>query len=666
MNNTLTKIKIFFAQLGGKIESITVKHPFLCCLTMGIAMNILIAMLHARSFIGGFTDIFSGFGFFIFNSLILITFYVLSLFSPRRIFIMTFVTLFWLAMGVADCVLMCMRNAPLGGIDFYILSTGFGIVFVYMKIWEIILYSALILLSVTLLVLFFIKCPKIRPDYLKALLILICCLLSLSLIGAAAIKLDKNHEENLTVERCGFPYFFLRSIFDRGIDEPEAYSAPTIQDIVERLKRNESTPPKIKPDVIFVQLESFYDVSRMTEIEFSQNPIPNYTALAEKFPGGLLEVPSIGSGTANTEFEVLSGLDLTFFGTGEYPYESILGDRCCETAAYNLKELGYTTHALHNHTATFYDRFSVYANLGFDTFTAAEYMKGIEYNAIGWEKDAILTDYIIKALDSTDTRDFVFAVSVQGHGKYPDIPMGNENGIEVFGIDEEERKNTFEFFANQLYETDAFIGELYNALTERGEDFVLVLYGDHLPALEMSADELENRNLYETDYLIISNFELAIKGENLEAYMLFPTVFEALGIDNGLVNKVHSEFKNAENYSEILEIVSYDMLYGDRLAYMENYPYTPSDIRLGIEEISISSAETDETGLYVTGENFTPFSRIFINGRKTETVFVDERTLFAEGESAEYGDEILVVQISSDFRKLSQSDIFTVSRQFLD
>ena len=88
----------------------------------------------------------------------------------------------------------------------------------------------------------------------------------------------------------------------------------------------------------------------------------------------------------------------------------------CESIAYNLKRLGYGTHALHNHTATFYDRNVAYANLGFDSFTPVEMMTDVRYNQLGWECDDVLTGEILSALDSTDGSDYVFGVTVQGHG----------------------------------------------------------------------------------------------------------------------------------------------------------------------------------------------------------------------------------------------------------
>ena len=662
--NTI-KIKTFFAKICGNAEGVLVKRPFVSCLFMALFMNLLIYFLNARSFFGGLESIFSGFGYFMFNLLILTAFYSVSLFFHRRVFVMTLVTAVWFSFGVTNCILLGMRDNAFEAIDFQILRTGIGIVTIYLSIFEIILYSVLILLVLGLLVLLFVKCPKIRPKYSYALLVLICCLLMISLIGFAVIAPKKPKNEDMTADSVGFPYFFLCSIFDRGIDRPDGYSEKSVEDILNSLNGQELPNNKKTPNVIFVQLESFFDLNRIEGVEFSENPIPNFTRLSETNGSGLLRVKSIGSGTANTEFEVLSGLDLELFGVGEYPYTSVLGNRCCETIAYNLAELGYSTHAIHNHTATFYDRYEVYANLGFDSFTALEYMKNVEYNPLGWEKDAILTEYIFGAINSTVGRDFVFAVSVQAHGKYPDIPMIDNPKIKVGGIDEE-RFNEIEFYANQLYEADLFVGELYDAVMAFEEDTVLVLYGDHLPALEIAEDELENNDLYQTDYVILSNFDLTAEDRDINAYELFPTVLGSLGITNGIINKVHLAYSGEEDFSEILHTIGYDMLYGKQIAYPNGYPYTPKDMVLGIDKISVTDVTETEDGFYVHGENFTPYSSVFIGTRKADTEFTDENTLLVHGERLEYGDKISVVQVSTDFRKLSQTEAYCYTRGFLD
>ena len=118
----------------------------------------------------------------------------------------------------------------------------------------------------------------------------------------------------------------------------------------------------MKP-TIFVQLESFFDANYLKDLTYGENPVPNFERLKETCSSGLFYVPSIGAGTANTEFEVLSGMNLDHFGVGEYPYMTTVNKVTTESVATVLRELGYATHAIHNNNATFYDRNIVYSNL---------------------------------------------------------------------------------------------------------------------------------------------------------------------------------------------------------------------------------------------------------------------------------------------------------------
>ena len=78
---------------------------------------------------------------------------------------------------------------------------------------------------------------------------------------------------------------------------------------------------------------------------FSQDPIPNFRKMKKKYSSGIFRVPVVGAGTANTEFEAITGISAKFFGPGEYPYKEVLQEEPCESMAYDLKNIGYSSHA---------------------------------------------------------------------------------------------------------------------------------------------------------------------------------------------------------------------------------------------------------------------------------------------------------------------------------
>lgn len=89
-----------------------------------------------------------------------------------------------------------------------------------------------------------------------------------------------------------------------------------------------------------MQLESFFDPNLVKGISFSENPLPYFEQLVAEYPSGYLSVPCFGAGTANTEFEVQTGMNMDDFGPGEYPYKTVLQSKVCESMAYDLKEKG--------------------------------------------------------------------------------------------------------------------------------------------------------------------------------------------------------------------------------------------------------------------------------------------------------------------------------------
>ena len=138
-----------------------------------------------------------------------------------------------------------------------------------------------------------------------------------------------------------------------------------------------------------------------------------------EYSSGYFKVPSVGAGTANTEFEVLTGMSMRFFGPGEYPYKTYVKNNVLESAATALEEFGYGAEALHNNGGNFYSRAQVFNNMGFDHYTSKEFMNILQTTPKGWATDDILVPNIMESMDTTEGQDFVFTISVEGHGEYP-------------------------------------------------------------------------------------------------------------------------------------------------------------------------------------------------------------------------------------------------------
>ena len=422
------------------------------------------------------------------------------------------------------------------------------------------------------------------------------------------------------------------------------------------------------PNIIFLQLESFFDVNYIENFSCTQNPVPFFTYLKEQYSSGFLSVPSIGAGTANTEFECITGMNLDFFGPGEYPYKTILKERTCESLAYNLKALGLSASAIHNNDGTFYDRHIVFSNLGFDRFVSIEYMPEAKVNLLNWAEDYVLTEQIMKILSTTKEQDYIYTVSVQGHGAYPEEPLLIDPQIDI-NLSEELSEYYYQYlyYVNQIHEMDLFLKELVLTLDAWQEDVVLVLYGDHLPSLGLEEELLENQNLFQTEYVIWTNFSMEKQNKNIEAYQLSARVLELLHIEAGVMIQYHQYYQEEEEYLEKMQLLMYDMLYGEMEVYEGKNPFEQTELQMGIQEISIkevyvkeSQLTEDEPILYILGENFTEWSKVVINGEVMETIFLNTGLLavmeFPKDKTGMY--EIIVCQQGMDKITLSETTIY--------
>ena len=648
-----------------------------------LMLNFIIEVLCRHSLIEAVKFTFTHPFMFAFGWIILLFTVSFSWFMTKGIIMWATVTVVWLGFGIANSIILLFRAMPLTGSDFAILKDVLPIITVYLNIPQIILISIGIVGVIAGIVMLWVKVAPRKVDIKRQLVKFGGFTVSLAVlvpILAVTEVLPRDFSEiNRAYMEYGFPYAFTSSLFVHGIPEPDEYSSEDIQSLLDRIEEEKSKDTDgegtVRPNVIYVQLESFFDLNLVKWLEVSEDPSPNFTALKEKYPHGYLSVPLVGAGTANSEFEILTGMNLDYFGAGEYPYTSVLDKRTCESIAYAFTNYGYKTHAMHNNTGTFYLRDVVYANLGFDTFTPIENMYGVEYNELDWATDACLFPQIKETLLSTDERDFVFTVSVQPHGKYPEMVLGGDYPIgwdDISGIEDEELKSMYLYYINQVRGSDEMIGALVEWLEDFDEPTAVVFYGDHMPYLELTEDDLINGDLYQTEYILYTNYDIgAVEARDVEAYQLNSVLFDALGMDGGLMCDAHKYLSQSEDYLDVLETLEYDLLFGEQYACGgAEGAYPRKDMKYGIHEVTLESVSYIRTGedgercvITVRGTNFNKFSAIQINGKTVDKIqFISDTELKVTVKELEIGDVITVVQQAEDGTVFVTTEEYTVTR----
>ena len=410
-----------------------------------------------------------------------------------------------------------------------------------------------------------------------------------------------------------------------------------------------------QPNIVVVLLESFCDPTEVNFLQLSEDPIPNFRNLYENYSSGYLTVPVVGAGTANTEFEVLSGMSMQYFGTGEYPYKTILKETDCESIASDLSSIGYGTHVVHNNGGNFYSRANAFSMMGFDTFTSKEMMNIQEYTPLGdWPTDNILINETKKAMDATpDQADLVYTITVQGHGDYPTEKIIADPEITVSGADTQEANNQWEYYVNEIHEVDKFIGNLTDMLSKRDEKTILVLFGDHLPTMGLEDSDMKSGDIFKTKYATWNNFGMPKQDADITAYQLLASITNQAGIHEGTMftytqSQLDQGLTGTDTYRDGLENLQYDILYGDRYCYGGEDKYPATDLVMGIDDVSVNRTWINSSGdICISGSNFTPWSRVFINGEKVSTAFISSSLLRISADSISDGDTIQVNQMGS-------------------
>ncbi len=663
----------FKARVFSGLKDIRFSDVLMCAVVAWIIVLVL-EILGRHSFIDALVFMVTEIGFFFANFTLVFCSVTLCLFFKRRYFALSMLMIVWLGLGIANGIILNFRNTPLAWVDLSIVFMAFEIMNSYVKMYQVILGTVGVLLVITGIVFIARYAPKKKPNYVTATVFQLCSIAVCAIAVLFTYKLYVNKEDFADLPEAyrnyGFAYCFSSSAVNRGVEEPDDYTSDKVMAVVDKVATVESTKePEVKPNVIYVQLESFFDVKYLQNVTYSEDPIPNFTRLKAENSSGYLRIPGLGGGTCNSEFEVLTGMSVGMFGTCEYPYNTITQEHTAGTVCYELKDYGYTSHAIHNHTGTFYNRHINYRNLGFDTFVSVEFMSDVERNPNNWAKDKIITGEVLKCLDSTPGRDFVFAVSVQSHGNYPTEVIDPTQTVYVTSaMEDEEYKAGFEYYINQIHEMDMFIGELTEALQNYDEPVVLVLYGDHLPAINISKDNLINKSLFETEYVIWANYDIPVNDEYLYAYQLSSRVTEMLGFNGSYVNYLHRYYKNDKdnpNYRLYLQMFMYDQFYGENYAYGGAIPYETVDTKYGIDPIEITSVELRGNSTLIRGCGFTEKSVVFIDDSRIDSQFFSSEILVVKDYFAESGNEIYVAQMTSDNVALSQTEVYVYEEGIL-
>ena len=442
----------------------------------------------------------------------------------------------WLAMALANTLKIQARDEALAFQDIFLLKEGLSAT----RHYALHVPVLLIFLSANLvLVLFFLgRVFRSRKRMKRYWPVRIISTVLAVILAVTVVKLpmaSKDRFESFDIEnefyvtgiynQLGFPYCFTYYMTKNNAVRPDNYS--------ENSARNFETEPTYGQgkdvNVIVVMNESFTDLSDNEIFNYpaSEDPLKNYHALQkdENAFSGHIVVHWIGGGTANTEYDVTTGMQTEMLDSSSASaFRYVKNDTASIFRVFNGD--GYRTMFIHPGDAWFYNRENVYPRLGAQEVLFTDDMKGLEMKG-EWVTDDSLADYVFQEFEDTVEKGdnlFAYVTTIQNHMSYDYGKYGDGYTFKKVYTDKEvsyDNRAYLPVYMEGIYDADASLKKMTDYFSQREEPVVLVFFGDHFPALGADrevykelglpmADETGNSSddpfcAYEPPYLVWAN-----------------------------------------------------------------------------------------------------------------------------------------------------------------
>lgn len=361
---------------------------------------------------------------------------------------------------------------------------------------------------------------------------------------------DKLFTPTVMSERDGTAVAFLLELQYIAVDKPEGYDAEEAAECLAGLAEENVVLPQEAPmvwtdmpNIVVIMDEAFSDLAVLGEFETNEDYMPFIHSLqagAQDTVSGTLHVSVKGGNTANTEFEFLTGHTMAFLPEGSIPYQQYIDTEQASLASW-LKELGYSTLAVHPYYASGWDRELVYPLIGFeDTAFIDKFSNAGKVRK--YVSDGAAFDYIISQYENKEEGKpfFCFEVTMQNHSGYTEVFENFTPDIRVEGAE----SKSLEQYLSLLKETDSAVEDLLDYFAAQEEETIVVFFGDHQPADSVAEPiwnlqgktgseltDAENALRYEVPFFIWANYDIEEQtGIEISANYLSTLVLETAGL----------------------------------------------------------------------------------------------------------------------------------------
>ena len=288
-------------------------------------------------------------------------------------------------------------------------------------------------------------------------------------------------------DETGFVYCFLHNFGLYEVEKPADYDRAEAEAWADETAASAKTP--VRANVIFVQCEAFSDVFDAPAFTYApeDNPMYLYHQVAEgpRALSGRIIVSNFGAGTANTEFDVLTGMQTNMLNSTPTSALRVV-HKNVSTLARIFRKQGYGSWFMHPGERWFYNRESVYHYFGLDNQTFREDFSQLSYKG-SWPSDDCFRQELIREYERQTAGGapwFAFTVTVQNHQAYPwskyDFKVPDAQlGVPV----SDEAMENLSVYAEGIRDSSKMLRDMTEYFDAQDEPVLLVFWGDHLPAM---------------------------------------------------------------------------------------------------------------------------------------------------------------------------------------
>ncbi|MEY8445478.1 LTA synthase family protein [Enterococcus ratti] len=340
------------------------------------------------------------------------------------------------------------------------------------------------------------------------------------------------YSQKMNYYNTGFIGGFLYNLKIDPMEKPKGYSQEKINKITAKYQKLADVKNKNaldeQPNIIYVMSESFSDPRRLNGVKVSGDPLADYYSIANQTYSGKMLSQNYGGGTANIEFEALTGFSMALFNSQlTTPYTMLVPKMDqLPSIVSTLNKQNYQTTAIHPYNTSMYKRKDVYAVLGFNKFISEwtmTYTDTVEDNP--YISDAAAYKEVMRLLKNKQKPQFIHLVTMQTHMPYENKYTHSTYSVNL--MDESEKSSLENYLQDIAYSSQA-LKTFTEELKQLSRRTLVVFWGDHLPGIY--SDEIQGKNakqtLHETQFLMFdSQGKLAKK--NVQETVTSPFYFTA-------------------------------------------------------------------------------------------------------------------------------------------